>query len=70
MVEQAEAGIRRAGKFLGSVPTSGADTLELFTKGYNLVAGAGDVPLLREAAKADLARIRGGIAAAGRAGPY
>jgi 4-hydroxy-2-oxoheptanedioate aldolase len=70
LVETTERGIRRAGKLLGSVPSSGADTLELFAKGYHLVAGAGDVPLLREAAKADLARIRAGIAPARGTGSY
>ncbi|MFO1069252.1 MAG: aldolase/citrate lyase family protein [Geminicoccaceae bacterium] len=61
LVEEAEAAIRRAGKPLSTVPTSGAGTLELFAKGYQLVAGAGDTTLLREAAKADLARIRAGM---------
>jgi 4-hydroxy-2-oxoheptanedioate aldolase len=70
LVEQAEAAIRRAGKLLGSVPSSGAGSVELFAKGYDLVAGAGDVPLLREAAKADLARVRAGMPQARGSGPY
>jgi 4-hydroxy-2-oxoheptanedioate aldolase len=61
LVEQAEGGIRRAGKPMGTVPSSGAGTLELFARGYQLVAGAGDAPLLRDAAHADLARIRAGL---------
>jgi 4-hydroxy-2-oxoheptanedioate aldolase len=63
LVAEAEAGIRRAGKPLGTVPSSGAGTAELFRKGYQLVAGAGDTSLLREAAKADLAGIRTALAA-------
>jgi 4-hydroxy-2-oxoheptanedioate aldolase len=70
LVDQAEAGIRRAGKPLGTVPSSGADTLALFRNGYQLVGGAGDAPLLREAAKADISRIRAGMPSAGGAGPY
>lgn len=61
LVKQAEAGIRRAGKPLGTVPSAGAGTAELFRRGYQLVAGAGDAPLLREAAKADLDRVRAEI---------
>jgi 4-hydroxy-2-oxoheptanedioate aldolase len=61
LVEQAEAGVRRAGKPLGTVPSAGAETIELFHRGYQLIAGAGDASLLREAAKADLARIRAGL---------
>lgn len=64
---QAEAGIRRSGKLMGTVPSSGAGTVELFGKGYNMVAGAGDMVMLREAAKADLARVRAGIEGLGKA---
>ena len=64
LVAMAEAGIRRAGKPLGTVPSSGAGTLDLFHQGYQLVGGAGDTSLLRDAAVADLARIRAGMAVA------
>jgi 4-hydroxy-2-oxoheptanedioate aldolase len=67
LAEQAEAGIRRSGKLMGTVPSSGAGTLDLFGKGYNLVAGAGDMSMLREAAKADLAQVRAGMAKRGKA---
>ena len=66
LAAQAEAGIRRSGKLSGTVPSSGAGTVELFGKGYNLVAGAGDMPMLREAAKADLANVRAGMAKLGK----
>jgi 4-hydroxy-2-oxoheptanedioate aldolase len=61
LAAKAEAGIRRAGKPMGTVPSSGAGTLDLFKNGYQLVGGAGDTSLLREAAKADLAGIRAGM---------
>ncbi len=67
LAETAEANIRRSGKLMGTVPSSGAGTVELFAKGYNLVAGAGDMVMLREAAKADLAKVRAGIAESGKA---
>ena len=67
LAEQSEAGIRRSGKLMGTVPSSGAGTVELFRKGYNLVAGAGDMVMLREAAKADLAKVRAGLADSGKA---
>lgn len=66
LAAQAEAGIRRSGKLSGTVPSSGAGTVELFGKGYNLVAGAGDMSMLREAAKADLANVRAGMAKLGK----
>lgn len=62
LVARAEAGVRRAGKPLGSVPSAAAGTADLFARGYQLVAGAGDVPLLRDAARADLAMIRAALA--------
>jgi 4-hydroxy-2-oxoheptanedioate aldolase len=67
VVAKAEAGIRRSGKLMGTVPSSGAGTLDLFAGGYNLVAGAGDMVMLREAAKADLATVRAGLAKLGPA---
>lgn len=62
LVAQVEAGVRRAGKPLGSVPSAAAATVELFARGYQLVAGAGDVPLLRDAARTDLAIVRAALA--------
>ena len=67
LAEQSETNIRRSGKLMGTVPSSGAGTVELFKKGYNLVAGAGDMVMLREAAKADLAKVRAGLADSGKA---
>ncbi|MEK0085769.1 HpcH/HpaI aldolase family protein [Benzoatithermus flavus] len=58
LVRRAEAGIRAAGKPLGTVPSARRDTGGLFRDGYSLVAGAGDSVLLREAAGTHLAAIR------------
>jgi 4-hydroxy-2-oxoheptanedioate aldolase len=67
LVATAEAGLRAAGKPMGTVPSAARTAAQLFAEGYALVAGAGDVPLLREAARADLRAARGG---GGSAGPY
>ena len=58
LVRLAEAGIRKAGKPMGTVPSARRDSAGLFADGYLLVGGAGDVDLLREAARRDLARLR------------
>ena len=60
LVRRAEAGVRAAGKPLGTVPSARRDAAGLFQDGYGLVAGAVDSILLREAAKADLAAVRAG----------
>ena len=61
LVRRCEAGVRKAGKPLGTVPSARKGTLDLFKDGYQLVTGAGDGPLLREAAIRDLATIRAGM---------
>jgi 4-hydroxy-2-oxoheptanedioate aldolase len=58
LVRRAEAGIRAAGKPLGTVPSARRDTAGLFADGYRLVAGAGDSILLCQAARAHLAAVR------------
>lgn len=58
LVRMAEEGVRAAGKPLGTVPSARRDTNGLFADGYALVAGAGDTPLLRNAAMRDIAAIR------------
>lgn len=65
LVRLAEAGVRKAGKPLGSVPSARRDTAGLFRDGYRLVAGAGDSTLLREAAQAHLAAVRAAMAEGG-----
>lgn len=58
LVRQTEAGVRAAGKLLGTVPSARMNSKQLFADGYNLVAGAGDTPLLRIGAQQDLADVR------------
>lgn len=71
LVEMTEANLKKVGKPYGTVPSAARTPEQLFAEGYALVAGAGDVPLLAAAARADLARVRGGAALLDRpAGPY
>lgn len=58
LVRKAEAGVRAAGKMLGTVPSARMGSPALFADGYSLVAGTVDSVLLREAAKAELASLR------------
>ncbi len=60
LVESCEAGLRRTGKPLGTVPSAMRATPELFAAGYTMVAGAVDGMLLRQAALADIAANRPG----------
>ena len=71
LVETAEGNLRSVGKPFATVPSAARTPEQLFAEGYSLVAGAGDVPLLAAAARADLARVRQGAALAIRPlGPY
>jgi 4-hydroxy-2-oxoheptanedioate aldolase len=64
LVAEAEAAIRKTGRWMGTVPSAGATAKELFAAGYKMVPLAVDVALLRDAA---LACVRD--QAPGRAGP-
>lgn len=71
LVAMAEANLKKVGKPYGTVPSAARTPEQLFAEGYALVAGAGDVPLLAAAARADLARVRGGASLPERpTGPY
>jgi 4-hydroxy-2-oxoheptanedioate aldolase len=59
LVAEAEAGIRKAGRCMGTVPSAGATPQELFAAGYQLVPLAVDVMLLRDAAMAVVRERRG-----------
>jgi len=59
LVAEAEAGIRKAGRCMGTVPSAGATPQELFAAGYQLVPLAVDVMLLRDAALAVVRERRG-----------
>lgn len=52
LVIEAEAAIRSSGKWMGTVPSTGASWRELFEAGYHLVPVAMDVMLLRDSAQA------------------
>lgn len=61
LVRQAEAGVRAAGKPLGTVPSARRGVAGLFADGYQLVAGTVDSVLLREGARADVAAVRAAL---------
>ncbi len=49
---------RAAGKRLGAIPTPGRSVAELVAAGYDLIMVDADVLLLRDAARASLAKLR------------
>ena len=55
VVEQAS---KAAGKLLGAIPTPERSPQELYAAGYDLVVGGPDNGLLREAARAEAARLK------------
>lgn len=55
LVARAETAIKASGKLLGTIPSPGRDPRVLVGKGFNLVAAAADVSLLRDGARAELA---------------
>jgi 2-keto-3-deoxy-L-rhamnonate aldolase RhmA len=57
-IRAVEAAVKRAGKWLGIVPTAGRPADSLFADGYHLVLGAADITLLREAAVAHVGRFK------------
>lgn len=52
LIQRAEEIILASGKPMGTVPSAGASTRELFERGYRMVVGAHDVIMLREAGRA------------------
>lgn len=50
MLDRVEAAARRAGRWLGTVPSRDLDTAALFRRGFDLVMPASDISLLRDAA--------------------
>jgi 2-keto-3-deoxy-L-rhamnonate aldolase RhmA len=53
-----ETAVKRAGKWLGIVPTAARPIASLFADGYQLVLGAADLTLLRDAALDQVARCK------------
>ena len=64
-IAEVEAASKAAGKLLGAIPTGARPAEQLFELGYDLVLADFDLLLLRDAARASVARLR---AAAGRDG--
>ncbi|MCH8036765.1 MAG: hypothetical protein IIC53_06515 [Proteobacteria bacterium] len=60
MIDRVEAVAQAAGKRLGAIPTPGRSVAELVAAGYDLIMVDADVLLLRDAARASLAKLREG----------
>jgi 4-hydroxy-2-oxoheptanedioate aldolase len=58
LIARAEAGIRRAGKPMGTVPHPGATWADMFKRGYHFVNAGSDVSRLRDQALADVKAFR------------
>ena len=58
LVAEVERAVPAAGKVLGTVPTPRRDPAALAAAGYGLVAASADISLLRDAALAELERVR------------
>lgn len=54
LIERAESTIRAAGARMAAVPYAGMTWQEMFDRGYDMIAGASDVALLRNGALADV----------------
>lgn len=59
LIERAEAGIRRSGKPMGTVPHPGVGWADMFKRGYHFVNAGSDVSRLRDQALADVKTFRG-----------
>lgn len=57
-IARAEAGIRRAGKPMGTVPHGKRGLAELYRDGYSIVAASSDITLLRDGARVEVAAFR------------
>lgn len=58
MIARVEAAAKAAGKLLGAIPTAERSTAELVAAGYDLIIVDADVLLLRDGARASLAKLR------------
>jgi 2-keto-3-deoxy-L-rhamnonate aldolase RhmA len=59
-IEKVEKAAKRAGRWLGTIETDARPARALYADGYRLVLGGADVAMLREAALARIAAVRGG----------
>jgi 4-hydroxy-2-oxoheptanedioate aldolase len=58
LIARAEAGIRRSGKPMGTIPHPGATWRDMFERGYQMINAGSDVARLRDAALADVKEFR------------
>jgi 4-hydroxy-2-oxoheptanedioate aldolase len=58
LIARAEAGIKRSGKPMGTIPHPGATWHDMFERGYQMVNAGSDVARLRDAALADVKDFR------------
>lgn len=58
LIRQVEQAVKRAGKWLGIVPTTARPADRLFADGYHLVLGGADLSLLRDAATGQVERFK------------
>lgn len=58
LIARAEAAIKATGKPMAAVSYAGMTWAEMFDRGYDMIAGASDVALLRNGASADVAAHR------------
>ena len=57
-IAQVESSVRKAKRWLGTIPTASRSADRLFADGYQLVLGSADLALLREAVRAQLERYK------------
>jgi 2-keto-3-deoxy-L-rhamnonate aldolase RhmA len=58
LIDRAEKAVKASGKKLGGIPFGGQSAAQLFQRGYDMQLSATDVSLMRDAALADLARVK------------
>ena len=65
-IEKSMAATKTVGKYLGTIPRPDADYCQLIEDGFLMVAGSADTTLFRDAAKAEIAAYREGMAKRGK----
>ena len=65
-IEKSMVATKTVGKYLGTIPRPDADYCQLIEDGFLMVAGSADTTLFRDAAKAEIAAYREGMAKRGK----
>ena len=60
MLRTTAATARKAGKYVGTVPSGGLGWSQLYEEGFDLVLPSGDISLLRDACMAEVQKFRAG----------